>query len=93
MVLTISNETSSAELFHGTVLVLGFYFYEKVFDLLKNLFLERKSRKVKGTVTLRADLAWLLAFTKSFAWLVCRVVGLFTPRLQDRNLCSQGRVL
>lgn len=40
MVLTISNETSSAERFHGTVFVLGFYFYEKVFDLLKNSFLE-----------------------------------------------------
>ena len=28
--------------------------------------------------TLRAEVsfAWLLAFTKSFAWLVCRVVGL-----------------
>ena len=26
------------------------------------------------------SLAWLLAFTKSFAWLVCRVVGLFTMR-------------
>ena len=26
------------------------------------------------------SLAWLLAFTKSFAWLVCCVVGLFTPR-------------
>ena len=24
------------------------------------------------------SLAWLLAFTKSFGWLVCRVVGLFT---------------
>ena len=24
-------------------------------------------------------LIWLLAFTKSFAWLVCRVIGLFTP--------------
>ena len=23
--------------------------------------------------------AWLLAFTKSFAWLIRRVVGLFTP--------------
>ena len=29
-------------------------------------------------------LAWLLAFTKSFAWLVCRVVGLFT-QLSDRQ--------
>ena len=27
------------------------------------------------------SLAWLLAFTKSFAWLVCRVVGLFTTRV------------
>ena len=26
------------------------------------------------------SLAWLLAFTKSFAWLVCYVDGLFTPR-------------
>ena len=26
------------------------------------------------------SLAWLLAFTKSFAWLVCCVVSLFTPR-------------
>ena len=26
------------------------------------------------------SLVWLLAFTKSFAWLVYRVVGLFTPR-------------
>ena len=26
------------------------------------------------------SLAWVLAFTKSFACLVCRVVGLFTPR-------------
>ena len=25
------------------------------------------------------SLAWLLAFTKSMAWLVCRIVGLFTP--------------
>ena len=24
--------------------------------------------------------AWLLAVTRSFAWLVCRVVGLFSPR-------------
>ena len=28
----------------------------------------------------RFSLAWLLAFTKSFVWLVCGVVGLFTPR-------------
>ena len=32
---------------------------------------------------------WLLAFTKSFAWLVCRAVGLFTPyktnQLRDRQ--------
>ena len=26
------------------------------------------------------SVSWLLGFTKSFAWLVCRVVGLFTPR-------------
>ena len=26
------------------------------------------------------SLVWLLAFTKSFTWLVYRVVGLFTPR-------------
>ena len=26
------------------------------------------------------SVAWLLGFTKSFAWLVCRVVDLFTPR-------------
>ena len=25
------------------------------------------------------SLAWLLAFTKSFAWVVCRVVSVFTP--------------
>ena len=35
------------------------------------------------------SLAWLLAFTKSFAGLVCRVVGLFTPyktnQLRDRQ--------
>ena len=31
------------------------------------------------------SLGWLLAFTKSFAWLVCRVKA--TP---ERNLCSQG---
>ena len=36
----------------------------------------------------RFSLAWLLAFTISFAWLICRVVGLFyTPRefLPDRT--------
>ena len=32
------------------------------------------------------SLAWLLTLTKSFAWLVCRVVG----SMQDRNFCSQG---
>ena len=32
------------------------------------------------------SLAWLLTFTKSFAWLVCRVVG----SMQERNFCSQG---
>ena len=26
------------------------------------------------------SLAWLLVFTKSFVYLVCRIVGLFTPR-------------
>ena len=26
------------------------------------------------------SLVWLLAFTKSFAWLACRVVSLFMPR-------------
>ena len=31
-------------------------------------------------------LAWLLAFTKSFVWLISRVVGLFyTPQLRDRR--------
>ena len=29
----------------------------------------------------RLSLAWLLAFTTSFARLVCSVVGLFTPRV------------
>ena len=32
------------------------------------------------------SLAWLLAFTKSFAWLVCRVKA-----MQERNLCLQGK--
>ena len=32
------------------------------------------------------SLAWLLAFTKSFACLFCRVVGLFTP--QDSRMTS-----
>jgi len=31
------------------------------------------------------SLGWLLAFTKSFAWLVCRVKA-----TTERNLCSQG---
>ena len=30
--------------------------------------------------------AWLLAFTKSFAWLVCHIVGLLHPM---RNLCGE----
>ena len=38
------------------------------------------------------SIAWLLWFTKSFAWLVCCVVGLFTPReklLQTKtNYCT-----
>ena len=41
----------------------------------------------------RFSLAWLLAFKESFAWLVCRVVGLFTPRekpLQTKtNYCTR----
>ena len=45
---------------------LIFYFSNYVFTLL--------------FTTLRAEISLLLAFTKSFAWLVCRVVGLFTPR-------------
>ena len=36
-------------------------------------------------------LAWLLAFTKSFAWLVCRVVGLFTPCVDFVNAKSHTR--
>ena len=49
------------------------------------------------------SLAWLLAFTELFAWLVYRVVGLFTMRQTShandfvnaktharKNLCSQG---
>ena len=39
---------------------------------------------------------WLLAFTKLFAWLVCRVVGLFTLRgeaKQERDLCTQAKVI
>ena len=40
------------------------------------------------------SIAWLLAFRKSFAWLVSRVVGLFTPVFlkakRERNLYSQG---
>ena len=32
------------------------------------------------------SLVWRLAFTKSFAWLISRVVGLFyTPQLRDRR--------
>ena len=34
------------------------------------------------------SLVWLLAFTKSFAWLIRRVVGLFTPR-ELRDGCLQ----
>ena len=52
------------------------------------------------------SLAWLLVFTKSFTWLVCRVVALFTKSFtwlvcrvvalftpkpcKRKNLCSQG---
>ena len=35
------------------------------------------------------SLAWLLAFTKSFTWLVCRVVALFTPNLCKRETCAR----
>ena len=35
------------------------------------------------------SLAWLLAFTKSFAWLVCRIVGLFTPRERGQTNYAQ----
>ena len=36
-------------------------------------------------LSLGAPEAWLLAFTKSFAWLVCRVVSLFTSHGAERN--------
>ena len=32
------------------------------------------------------SLAWLLAFTESFAWLVCRVVGLFAGAYKTNQL-------
>ena len=32
------------------------------------------------------SLAWLLAFTSSFAWLVCRVVGLFAGAYKTNQL-------
>ena len=38
-----------------------------------------------------SSLAWLLEFTKSFAWLVSRVVGLFTPRYDFVNAKSHTR--
>ena len=36
--------------------------------------------------------AWLVAFVRSFAWLVSGVHGLFTRLTQEegRNLCSHG---
>ena len=37
------------------------------------------------------SLVWRLAFTKSFAWLISRVVGLLMLKaMQQRNLCSLG---
>ena len=43
-----------------------------------------ETRKWPIFCTLRAEVSlfhgFLIAFTKSFAWLFCRVVGLFTPR-------------
>ena len=38
-----------------------------------------------------SSLAWLLEFTKSFAWLVSRVVGLLTPRYDFVNAKSHTR--
>ena len=34
------------------------------------------------------SLAWLLGFTRSFAWLVCRAVGLITLRRQATRITS-----
>ena len=34
-------------------------------------------------------LAWLLAFTKSFAWLACRVVGLVTRREKQTRVVNK----
>ena len=43
------------------------------------LFIMKNEKKRKYPASRGLSLAWHLAFTKSFAWLVCRVVSLLTP--------------
>ena len=38
------------------------------------------------------SLAWLLPFTKSLAWFVCCVVGLFTPRHANDAVNAKSHV-
>ena len=57
-------------------------FFDAIFDVYTHLDNRERARETNFVYPASRgfSLAWLLAFTKSFACLVCRVVGLFTPR-------------
>ena len=59
-------------IFTNSVLHVALFESDIFWNSQMSYFLYRASRGF--------SLAWLLAFTKLFAWLVSRVVGLFTPR-------------
>ena len=67
---------------------MKFAYYDVFFRSFSLFTLKATSIAQKECITWRSlcPLAWLLAFTKSFAWLISRVVALFyTPQLRDRR--------
>ena len=88
--LTHANETKNAThtiTFLIVVILKSFPFPSSIYVAIVLVF--SKSRNGSRTCTAASRgfyLAWLLAFTRSFAWLVCRIVGLITLRRQATRI-------
>ena len=88
--LTHANETKNAT--HTITFLIVVIFKSisiSIINYVAIVLVFSKSRNGSKTCTAASRgfyLAWLLAFTRSFAWLVCRIVGLITLRRQATRI-------
>ena len=90
--LTHAKETKNAThtiTFLIVVILKSFPFPSSIYGAIFLVFSKSRNGSRICTAASRGFyVAWLLAFTRSFAWLVCRVVGLITLRRQATRITS-----